>query len=1116
VLAIAYIGLCLFTRLHCLNKQFYGAYGFGIGVATNVTIGLQAQYQFLAPWCKNTTVLVAECQQGQGVLTLAHHGAQWIDALDTDASHIQYARQHHANPAVAYHPKSPLDVQMNRTYQRVLCLNLLEHTDAPDVLVRNLHQHLAEDGVFIVSVERKTNASLDFQTLRNLLVPYFPYLYLYYLNQHLAVSIVDTADAEPKTVWLTPDRQLDVNACEAIVILAGKQRFSTQGLPSVLAVNSQADLIDLRQQNQAMQLALEAAQAQQHPLTHQLAAARQDVTTLKAELTQTRDRALTAQQRLIQQQSSIRRLQRFEHSPLMKLNHETRGVWLRLRREWRHGLPFKIEKPQLPQTLTLPWQTKRLKTQPRLLQTLSWKDVPLEQLLVNELDWLKQQSIKKHALKAGFKKVLVIGASLRWSTWQEAFELHGIAFGCLAADMVSDPPELREAALAPWLDADVVILHQLPFSDVVQGIMNTFKNRHTPVVYDADTLSCDPIALQHDNSLSLQPLLERELRQNLAERLRLTRDYADYAIAANQPLALALKTEDSPAYVVPSPLGYAQRVLTDVFKNPERYWESTAKRLWMQLPDAFTGRDTQSITAIMVKLLLRYPGLSVSVSHHQWAMPTEWFPFKDRIKAMPVLTVLEHQRQLALHDIQLLPVNTDNPVKQLAPLGYWVQLAALSGVPTVASPTASLMTVIQDGVTGYMASTPEEWLTHLTHLIEQPNVRENQAQQAREQALRMAYVDNQLLPVVSTLEQLMVHYQRYKHAELGAAFPSGQDNALNVAVAFQWHVPLGLDTLCRLRTLLDLGLYITLYVLTDQSMADVRPLLEAALGPSQGRYHCARLKDALHPHDVCIALDWHSVEAAQPVQSRFNMCIRWIDSLETDNVPMGLDMLRIEHTYRHSQWLHVTPHTWLSAQLHAQYQTPVQCLAPYCFSSNVSGTTALRAELNSQRVLVWLTGPLSDWFLTALAALKRQCPEWTWHIMGAHDPKHVPFDHTHHAPPQTVDELSAWLHSGDVLLLATTGAPEPMAFWAMAQGLPVVDLAIPGRESRYDSECPVVQLPMGAYVDQMAHILTSHHYRVQLAEQSLAYTQDNTIPLDSQLNRILSLARQQVKLVAIA
>jgi hypothetical protein len=91
-----------------------------------------------------------------------------------------------------------------------------------------------------------------------------------------------------------------------------------------------------------------------------------------------------------------------------------------------------------------------------------------------------------------------------------------------------------------------------------------------------------------------------------------------------------------------------------------------------------------------------------------------------------------------------------------------------------------------------------------------------------------------------------------------------------------------------------------------------------------------------------------------------------------------------------------------------------------------------------------------------------------------------------------------------------------MAFWAMAQGLPVVDLAIPGRESRYDSECPVVQLPMGAYVDQMAHILTSHHYRVQLAEQSLAYTQDNTIPLDSQLNRILSLARQQVKLVAIA
>ena len=1058
-----------------------------------------AQYLFLAPWCQNQDVLVAACGQGEGVYALARQNAHWIDALDSDASHIRHARQHFAHPSVAYHARSEQDAQLNRTYQRVLCLNLLEKTEQPDLLLRNLHQHTADNGVLVVSVNRQADQSLDFQAVRNLLVPYFPYLYLFYINQHLAVSIADQADTPPAPLWLSAERQLDVNACEAVLILAGKQRFDTAKLPPTLAVDACDYLADLQQRADLAEQTLQHMQTQQQPLQQQLADAQQNYLSLKAELLQARDNVMTSHQRLITQQQLVRRYRRFERSPLMKVSQQGRGIWLRLRREWRHGVPFQIEKPQLPQQLSMPWQKKRA-SQPRLVQTLSWQNAPIEQLLLNELDWLKQQAMRKQSLTAGFNKLLVIGDSLRWLTWKEAFDLHGIPVGVLPASCL-DKPDLPDL-LTPWLDADALILHRLPYSETLQGVINTFRNRYTPVLYDSDELTTQPAALLDDDRLTALPLLERERLLNDAERHRLTRDVADYAMAPDQPLAMALKTEAVAAYSVPTPISYAQRVLTDTFKNPERYWD-VAKRLWLQLPTQPTPKDMQVLTAVLVKLLLRYPVMQVSVQGadgNSW-LPTELTPFASRLTFIGPLTVLERMRQLAQHDLQLLPLNPLNPSRQHADMTPWIYGAALAGVPTVASPTPSLSLAIMDGSTGNLAHTPEEWLTHLTHLIEQPNVRESMAQQAREAAIKAAYVENQLPKVVATVEQLLAHYQRHKHPDAGLTPTVRQ--GLNVAVALTWQPDLPLDVLCRVRALLERGLYLTVYLHTSLPLVDARTQLEGLLGPANGRYHCARLREAQNPHDLCLALDWQAVEAAQPVQNRFGLCVRWIDHLETDLVPHGLTHIRISQTYR-SHWLHMTPHPWVKQQLVHGFGTAVQCLSPW-----VPQVTA-HATLNSQRVLVVpdIQPDMFDWQMTHLASLQRQCPQWTFHLLTHASPKTIAFDHNQQALPQSLDELAAWLVTGDVMWLCSTGAPPAIAFWAMAHGLPVADVVIPGRESRYEPECPVLQVPMDAYGDQLPHLLSSHHYRLQLAEQSLAYTTENTLPLDSQITQILAAARQ--------
>jgi glycosyltransferase involved in cell wall biosynthesis len=63
------------------------------------------------------------------------------------------------------------------------------------------------------------------------------------------------------------------------------------------------------------------------------------------------------------------------------------------------------------------------------------------------------------------------------------------------------------------------------------------------------------------------------------------------------------------------------------------------------------------------------------------------------------------------------------------------------GIPTVATAIGCNDRVIEDGVSGYLVSTPEEWIARLSQLLDDPQLRRMIGRNARDRVERFYSVD---------------------------------------------------------------------------------------------------------------------------------------------------------------------------------------------------------------------------------------------------------------------------------------------------------------------------------------------------------------------------------------
>jgi glycosyltransferase involved in cell wall biosynthesis len=55
-----------------------------------------------------------------------------------------------------------------------------------------------------------------------------------------------------------------------------------------------------------------------------------------------------------------------------------------------------------------------------------------------------------------------------------------------------------------------------------------------------------------------------------------------------------------------------------------------------------------------------------------------------------------------------------------------------AGIPAVCSPVGANLSIVEDGASGYFASTPAEWFSRLKQLAQDPGLRKRLGQRGRE------------------------------------------------------------------------------------------------------------------------------------------------------------------------------------------------------------------------------------------------------------------------------------------------------------------------------------------------------------------------------------------------
>ena len=293
----------------------------------------------------------------------------------------------------------------------------------------------------------------------------------------------------------------------------------------------------------------------------------------------------------------------------------------------------------------------------------------------------------------------------------------------------SDDPQL----LTDVFEYDLFVLHRVPFSPLIGLVIELARAQGKPLVFETDDLVFAPELEAHIGFVdTLTPEAARRFRSDLMQ-LEKTFQQCDCVLTTTEFLAQEARQRGKPAYInrnAPS---------AEMFELSEQAWSERRQKISKEgapptIMAYFSGtgshnRDFQTIAEPLVWIMDTYPQTWLHIGG-QLELGPAFDPFWERIRRTPYVTWRELPQLLAQADINLAPLELDNPFCQAKSEIKFTE-AALVGVPTVASRVDAYAQAITHGQDGFLASGPEEWRTALQTLLDHPEQRLNMGEAAR-------------------------------------------------------------------------------------------------------------------------------------------------------------------------------------------------------------------------------------------------------------------------------------------------------------------------------------------------------------------------------------------------
>ena len=263
------------------------------------------------------------------------------------------------------------------------------------------------------------------------------------------------------------------------------------------------------------------------------------------------------------------------------------------------------------------------------------------------------------------------------------------------------------------------IFFRCPYTKEVKEFIEAAKDLNKTILFDIDDLVIDTYYTDMIPYLSTMPESDRKQYNDNVMSMGKTLRYCDAAITTTT----CLKTELGK--YVPSVLINRNTASEEMEELSEKALE--IKNLKKETVDMgyFSGsithnEDFEIILPVLIDLLKEYNNLRLHIVG-ELDLPSDLKNFSSRIIRHPFVDWRKLPELIAQVDINLAPL-MDTLFNRAKSENKWME-AALVQVVTVASKVGAFEECIENGTTGVLCDTLDEWKISIKNLIEQPELR---------------------------------------------------------------------------------------------------------------------------------------------------------------------------------------------------------------------------------------------------------------------------------------------------------------------------------------------------------------------------------------------------------
>lgn len=498
-------------------------------------------------------------------------------------------------------------------------------------------------------------------------------------------------------------------------------------------------------------------------------------------------------------------------------------------------------------------------------------------------------------------------------------------------------------------------------------------------------------------------------------------------------------------HVVPNSINGAQRSLAaELLQGRKAMRASDAPvRICYFSGSKTHARDFEQCQGAIQNVMRRHPQVIFRLVG-MLDLDESWVPFAERVERSGFMPALDMLRSLSECDINLAPLEEgDVFCEGKSELKFFE--AALVEVPTIASRTGTFVAAIEEGITGFLASTPEEWEEKIETLVRSPETRARIGQAARKTAA--ATYSNSL-----AAERALTAYGLERSAPAPAK-SSGK------RVKIGWIVPGliigggGHRNILRAAYFLEqAGHDVRLYFSdTEMSGAELRRAVREHFYPFSGPVH--RFAGFADSEDVMMATHWSTVSLAQSVSSMVGEIMYFVQDFEPAFYPMGSEYILAENTYRKGLYA-ITSGPWCEHLLKRDYGMEADSFR-FPVDNSIYRADAASGKERGKRILYFAKPEMPRrCFLIGTMALRefhRLRPDYEILFFGSGNAKQYPQDYpvSYLDVVPTLQDLAELYATSAAGLVFSTTNPSLVPYEMMACGLPVVDLGRPGNEVNY-------------------------------------------------------------------